>query len=291
MSMRYLGESFDVHGGGLDLVFPHHENEIAQSEAATGKPFATTWIHNGFVEVDKQKMSKSLGNFFTVRELFERVEPEAIRYMMLTRHYRAPINLDWNLDDEGNITGFPQFEDAEQRVEYLYATRRRLASISQSRIVDRADELPAEIARFREGLAAALDDDLNTPVALAKTAELARAVNELCDRATGKKGKVARRVVDAAAKAFDTLGRVLGLAEQDPTEVLSRIRDRRAKARGIDPAYVEGKIEERTQARQNKDFAAADAVRDELAAMGVELHDGPGGTDWVMQARERPPSA
>ncbi|MFW5920606.1 MAG: cysteine--tRNA ligase, partial [Polyangiales bacterium] len=126
MSMRHLGESFDVHGGGLDLVFPHHENEIAQSEAATNKTFATMWVHNGFVEVDKQKMSKSLGNFFTVRELFERFEPEAIRYVMLTRHYRAPLNLDWTIDDEGNITGFPQFEEAEHRLEYLYSTRRRL---------------------------------------------------------------------------------------------------------------------------------------------------------------------
>ena len=137
MSMKHLGDTLDLHGGGLDLVFPHHENEIAQSEAATGKPFARCWMHNGFVEVDKEKMSKSLGNFFTARDLFGRVEPEAIRYFMMTVHYRAPLNLDWTLDDAGNVTGFPQFEEAERRVAYLYKTKQRL------------DGLPAE-ARGRQ---------------------------------------------------------------------------------------------------------------------------------------------
>ncbi|HEX2675872.1 MAG TPA: cysteine--tRNA ligase, partial [Polyangiales bacterium] len=112
MCTKHLGESFDLHGGGLDLVFPHHENEIAQSEAASGQPLSRMWVHNGFIEVNKEKMSKSLGNFFTARECFRVVEPEALRYFMLTTHYRAPLSLDWTLDDKGQVTGFPQIEEA-----------------------------------------------------------------------------------------------------------------------------------------------------------------------------------
>ena len=147
--MKHLGDTLDLHGGGLDLVFPHHENEIAQSEAATGKPFSRCWMHNGFVEVDKEKMSKSLGNFFTARDLFDRVEPEAIRYFMMTVHYRAPLNLDWTLDDAGNVTGFPQFEEAERRVAYLYKTKQRLEGLPPKRMVDGDGAGPAEIAGFR----------------------------------------------------------------------------------------------------------------------------------------------
>jgi cysteinyl-tRNA synthetase len=183
MSMKHLGDTLDLHGGGLDLVFPHHENEIAQSEAATGVPFSRCWMHNGFVEVDKEKMSKSLGNFFTARDLFDRVEPEAIRYFMMTVHYRAPLNLDWTLDDAGNVTGFPQFEEAERRVAYVYKTKQRLANLPEKRIVDGDGPLPKELAEFPGALRGALDDDLNMPVALAKLADFLKTVNELCDQA------------------------------------------------------------------------------------------------------------
>ncbi len=149
MSMKHLGDTLDLHGGGLDLVFPHHENEIAQSEAATGKPFARCWMHNGFVEVDKEKMSKSLGNFFTARDLFDRVEPEAIRYFMMTVHYRAPLNLDWTLDEAGNVTGFPQFEEAERRVAYLYKTKQRLEGLPPKRVSEGDAPSPPEIAALR----------------------------------------------------------------------------------------------------------------------------------------------
>ena len=282
MSMKHLGHTLDLHGGGLDLVFPHHENEIAQSEAATGETFATCWMHNGFVEVDKEKMSKSLGNFFTARELFDRVEPEAIRYFMMTVHYRAPLNLDWSLDDAGNVTGFPQFEEAERRVEYLYNTKRRLWALPDKRIVAGAGEVPEEIAGFADALQESLDDDLNMPVALAKLAEFLRAVNELCDAALRKKGKADATTVDAAKAGFARLAQTLGLGEQDPEQVIRRIRDRRAQARGITPDYVQGQINARAQARADKDFAAADAIRDDLASRGVELLDGAEGTDWTI---------
>ncbi|MEM9070585.1 MAG: cysteine--tRNA ligase [Myxococcota bacterium] len=283
MSTTHLGDTLDLHGGGLDLVFPHHENEIAQSECATGSTYCKHWVHNGFVEVDKTKMSKSLGNFFTARELFNRVEPEAIRYFMMTVHYRAPLNLDWTLDDAGNVTGFPQFEEGERRVEYLYATKQRLASISEKRIVDRDDPPPKEIADFEEAIANALDDDLNMPIALAALAEFLRAVNELCDSATRKKGKVAKSVVELAQQGFAALERELGIGGDDADALLLRVRDRRAAARGILGEDVEAQIQARADARADKDFAKADAIRAELAEKGVELHDNPTGTTWTMQ--------
>jgi cysteinyl-tRNA synthetase len=282
MSMKHLGETLDLHGGGLDLVFPHHENEIAQSEAATGKPFARCWMHNGFVEVDKEKMSKSLGNFFTARDLFERVEPEAIRYFMMTVHYRAPLNLDWTLDDDGNVTGFPQFEEAERRVAYVYKTKQRLAELPEKRIVDSDGQAPGELEGFADELRSALDDDLNMPVALAKLADFLKGVNELCDQAMRKKGKASRSAVDAAERGFDALSRELGIGTQDPAVVLLRIRDRRAAERGIEASWVEGRIAARADARGAKDFAEADRIRDELASRGVELLDRADGTGWTI---------
>ncbi|UJR79436.1 cysteine--tRNA ligase [Sandaracinus amylolyticus] len=279
MSMKHLGETLDLHGGGLDLVFPHHENEIAQSEAATHKPFAKHWMHNGFVEVEKTKMSKSLGNFFTARTLFERHEPEAIRFAMLTVHYRSPLNLDWTLDDAGNVTGFPLFEDAEKRVEYVYTTRQRLASIDPARIVA-TGEIPEAIARFPQELAGALDDDLNSAIAIATASEMLKQVNELVEQSKRKKGTVARGAIEAAERALAALDTELGIGGQDANAVLLRIRQRRANARGITEAQVEEKIRDRRAARDAKDFARADALRDELVTMGVELMDGPTGTTW-----------
>jgi cysteinyl-tRNA synthetase len=284
MSMKHLGDTLDLHGGGLDLVFPHHENEIAQSEAATGKPFARCWMHNGFVEVDKEKMSKSLGNFFTARDLFDRVEPEAIRYFMMTVHYRAPLNLDWTLDAEGHVTGFPQFEEAERRIAYLYRTKERLDRLPPGRVVPSDAAIAPELADFPGSLAEALDDDLNMPVALARLSDFLKAVNELCDQAARKKGKVSTAAVDQARAGFAALQAELGLGAEDPPEVLLRIRDRRARARGLDGARIEEQIAARARARESRSFVEADRIRDELAARGVELLDGPEGTTWDILA-------
>ncbi|MCA9581584.1 MAG: cysteine--tRNA ligase [Myxococcales bacterium] len=281
MSHKYLGDNFDLHGGGLDLVFPHHENEIAQSEAATGKPFARHWMHNGFVECNKEKMSKSLGNFFTARELFERIEPEAVRYFMLTVGYRGPLNLDWEINSEGAVTRFPQFEEAEQRVEYLYTTRERLRSIPDARVVDGdTGAVPEEIANVERKLAQALDDDLNLPVSLAVVHDFLRGTNELCDAASAKKGKISRASMEAVERGFSSITERLGLAQQDGPAVLRGIRDRRAKERGLDGAEIERQLQARTDARAAKDFDRADAIRKELLEKGVELLDTPEGTTW-----------
>jgi cysteinyl-tRNA synthetase len=283
MSTKYLGESFDLHGGGLDLVFPHHENEIAQSEAASGEQYVRYWMHNGFVQVNKEKMAKSVGNFFSAREVFQRVEPEAMRYALLSMHYRAPFNLEWSNDASGQLQGFPQFEEAERRLEYVYGTRQRLAHIPEGRLVDDAEPVPEAIARFRERVREALDDDLNTAVALAHTSELLNAINQLCDQAMQKKGKASRAAAAAGIEALDAMGRVLGLGADDPAAFIERVRNRRAQALGIDPVTIRTSLDERTQARLDKDYARSDAIRDELAQRGVELFDGPAGTDWRLQ--------
>ncbi|MCA9578658.1 MAG: cysteine--tRNA ligase [Sandaracinaceae bacterium] len=281
MSMEHLGETLDLHGGGLDLVFPHHENELAQSEAATQKPFSRCWMHNGFVEVNKEKMGKSLGNFFTARELFRHIEPEAIRMFSMTVHYRAPLGFD--VEDEGGPAGprFPGLEEAERRLEYLYKTRQRLAELPEARVVP-GGQAPDALVGFPAALARALDDDLNMPVALAALSELLSAVNELCDGALRKKGSAPQAAVDAALAGFEALRTHLGLGFQEPREVLERVRDRRAQARGVSREWVEQCIVDRATARANKDFEAADKIRVGLTEAGVELLDSPAGTTWQI---------
>jgi cysteinyl-tRNA synthetase len=283
MSMKHLGEQFDLHGGGLDLVFPHHENEIAQTEAVTGHTMARLWMHNGFVQVNKEKMSKSLGNFFGCRDVFAKAEPEAVRLAMFTVHYRSPLNLDWTQDDTGKVTGFPLFEDAERRLEYLYEARLRLSAVPEKRVGGKDAPLPAELASFCERLAESLDDDLNMPVALAHILEFLRGVNELCDKASPKGGQVPPSWMAAAHTGFVAIEKHLGLGAQDAASFLLRVRDRRAHARGLDPTWVQSRIDARTEARKNKDFALSDQVRDELAAQGVKLLDTPAGTSWKFE--------
>jgi cysteinyl-tRNA synthetase len=289
MAGKYLGEHFDIHGGGEDLIFPHHENEIAQSEAAFGAPFARYWLHNGFLTVDSEKMSKSLGNFVTVKDVLARNDPEAFRYFLLGTHYRGPLSFDVDKLADGRVV-FPGVDAAERRVEYLYTTLEALDAAGEG---DADGDVPALaqyadiIAQAPERTLATLDKDLNTPQALAVLADLGKAANEVVlftnkAKKDVKAQKAGRKLVRAAKAALAKTCEPLGLMQATPSEFFARTQQRRIALRGIDPALIERKLEERKAAREAKDFARADAIRGELVAMGVEVLDSAGGARWKV---------
>lgn len=247
MSTRALGDTFDIHGGGADLTFPHHENEIAQSEGATGHPFVRYWLHNGFVRINDEKMSKSLGNFFTVREILERYQAEEIRYFILTSHYRSPLNYD----DE-------HLDNARDALTRFYTALRDLPP---------ADEIRDEALEQR--FHAAMEDDFNTPKALAAMFDLVREVNRLRSDDAGRAAGLGVQL--------RRLGGLLGLLQQDPEDYL---RAGGNDATGLSDDEIQRLIDRRVQAKQNKDWAEADAIRDQLRAAGILLEDSAAGTTW-----------
>jgi len=245
MSCALLGESFDIHGGGLDLQFPHHENEIAQSEGASGQPFVRYWLHNGFLNVDNEKMSKSLGNFFTIRDVLARYDGETVRFFMLRTHYRSPFNFsDAHLDD------------ARSALRRLYGALQAVPAGQGSGEPAAIDWTTGAAARFK----AAMDDDFNTPAALAVLFDLANEAHR--DRS------------ERARAELRQLGGVLGILQQDAQAFLQA-------GAGLSEAEIAQRIEARAQAKKARDFTQADAIRAELAAQGIELKDSPQGTTWV----------
>ena len=268
MTLAHLGAPIDLHGGGKDLVFPHHTNEIAQSVAAVGdgrraETFCRHWMHHGFVEIDSEKMSKSLGNFFTIREVLAKYDPEVMRLFLLGTHYRNPINYSDAILDE-----------AERRLGYLYETVEKAGRIA-------AGSAPAAPAAFVEQARRALDDDFNAPQVLGIVAEIFTSANALADR-KGKKTPEEKATLAGFARDVVELGATLGLLQRRPADALLALRTRAVARRGIDPAVVEGKLAERAAARKAKDFARGDAIRDALLASGVALMDGPDGTTWKV---------
>ncbi len=270
MSMKYLGESFDIHGGGKDLVFPHHENEIAQSEGASGKPFVKYWIHNGFVNVNQEKMSKSLGNFFTIRDIQKSYDPEVVRFFILTAHYRSPIDFcDQNLQEaQAGLSRFYEaLQGAAEAIEGLEAGH------------PAGEEGTALEARFRE----AMDDDFNTAQAIGHLFEGVRTMNRLC---ATKKFRKKPELVAAVRDLHQTiirLGAVLGLFGSDPAIWLQKQRLAALAKLDIDVEQIEQLIAARNQARKDKDFARSDAIRDELDSKGIVLLDSVQGTGWKIK--------
>jgi cysteinyl-tRNA synthetase len=260
MSTKYLGQPFDIHGGGRDLIFPHHENEIAQSEAAFGLPLARAWIHNGFLNINQEKMSKSLGNFFTIQEILSRREAAALRHYFLSSHYRSPVDFS----DQG-------LEEAEKGVERIYETVDRFNHM-QSGSLDAGQPDAALIEEFRNEM----DDDFNTPRALALIFEEVRSLNRAMDER--KASSVAPRAL-AVARCAETLG----LLQERPEEFLLRRKRRWTEQQGLSSDSIEAMIRERDQARRKKQWSEADRIRAELQEKGVILEDTPGGTLWKVK--------
>jgi len=291
MASRYLGPHFDIHGGGMDLIFPHHENEIAQSEAAWGKEFSRYWLHNGFVTCDSEKMSKSLGNFVTMRDVLARNDAEAFRYFLLNSHYRAAVAFDVTKRDDGRVI-FPLVDEAERRVEYLYVTLEALLAVAASGDASDKDapELAAHattITKAEEKVLSALDKDLNTPAALAVLGELGKAANEVIVFTTKAKKDPAkaaagRKLAGAAITALRAAVKPLGLMLAEPRVFFERTRAQRLATKGLDAAMLDAKVRERNEARATKDFARADALRKELLELGVEILDGVEGSSWKL---------
>ena len=248
MSTDRLGPHFDIHGGGMDLQFPHHENEIAQSEAATGETFVNYWIHNGFVQVDEEKMSKSLGNFFTIREILTRYKPEDIRYFILASHYRSPLNYS---DDN--------LEKAHAALQRFY-TALRGAEVE----IDRTQNT------YTNQFMAAMNDDFNTPEALAVMFDLTKAVNRARDNSPEEFRQL--------AGCLRYLGSCLGILQADPEEYLKS--ESAENESSLSDDEIDQLIQARLDARAQKDWAEADRVRDVLTEAGIVLEDGAGGTRW-----------
>lgn len=265
MSMKYLGKTFDIHGGGQDLIFPHHENEKVQSETATEKPFVNYWIHHGFLTINQEKMSKSLKNFFTIREVVAKFHPEAIRLFFLNHHYRSPIDFS---DDK--------IKEATRALEKLYITldriQQRLPAFKKSK-PDKAinsEPLYQKLVEIEEAFKIAMDDDFNTAKALGHLFEAVREINIYLD-----KGEKEEAVLFEAIKKVKILGDILGILKLEPKSFLTQ-------GISISVEEIEGLIAEREAARKRRDFEKADTIRDRLSKAGIILEDTPYGTKWRM---------
>ncbi len=306
MSMMHLGETFDIHAGGMDLQFPHHENEIAQAEGATGKPFVRYWMHNGFVNVNREKMSKSLGNFFTIKEILDSYDPEVIRFFLLSTHYRNPIDFsDQSLQD--GRSALDRFYTMTEALNNAIGKNYKPGPYTGEEISPAADALIKSAEGFLRKFDEAMDDDFNTASAIGSVFETVRDINRVISDTELLKNDP--HIKDALAHARDALSaasKVLNLFGRDPEDWFGRSRakirikadgERLAgirdglRALGVEPASdntlpsaaIDGFIADRNAARSSKDWKKADEIRNLLSGMGIELLDSPEGTKWQIK--------
>ena len=309
MSSTHLGDCFDIHGGGRDLIFPHHENEIAQSQGAHGEnTFSKYWVHNGFIDFAGEKMSKSLGNFFTTREIIKLYDPETVRYFLLTVHYRSGLNfevevmcpacgaqLDKTQQDSGACrcgvtTGreelrqrvrFPGLEEADERLAYVYQTLAATGRFLDTAKKPASDEAVLEaVASLCDDFVAHMRNDFNTSGALGALSKPLAEANGLLASGKGVSKAVRYLTLEKFALDMSVVADILGCFGQDPDTWLLQRRDQKSARMGLDQTRVDELVAQRVQARQDKDWAEADRLRAELADLGVGVQDGPAGSVW-----------
>jgi cysteinyl-tRNA synthetase len=270
MSKKFLGDTFDIHGGGKDLVFPHHENEIAQSCGCTGQQPVRYWVHNGFVNIDKEKMSKSLGNFFTIREIYKKYHPEVLRLFLISSHYRSPIDFsEKNLDDATKVlTRF---------YEGLAGARNKTATMDLKLVPDFQEKIKNH--PLTKKFEVAMNDDLNTAVVMAHMNEELKNLNS----AVKDKNSANLEEVAVATAAWETAGRILGLFFLTPEEFEKELFEIKNRDLGLEVSKIEQLIANRNAARQSKNWTEADRCRDDLVQMGVLIEDTPNGTEWKLK--------
>lgn len=276
MSRKYLGDSFDIHGGGKDLIFPHHENEIAQSEGATGKSFANIWIHHGFVNIKDEKMSKSLGNFLTIREVLNQYPAEVLRLFVFSTHYRNPLDYS----DEA-------MKDAVAGLERLYNCMAEIAQLPQTGD-DSADSKISKkdrqkIESLPDRFQKVMDNDFNTAQALGLLFDMVKLLNRVRQSLPPTPTTADLTLLHSGAKTFTELASIMGLLSEDPVAHVKREQEKIMNALGISGPEIEKIIAERNEARSQKDWARADKIRDQLLESSIEIKDGPTGTTWVVK--------
>ena len=280
MSQKYLGETFDIHGGGRDLTFPHHENEIAQSEAATGKPFVRYWIHNGFVNINKEKMSKSLGNFLTIKETLRNWHPEVLRLFFLSHHYRSPVDYS-----EDNLI------DAKTGLDRFYMTLEGIQEELKKPILGEKKKIDSSmigncrnaIESFKTRFEEAMDDDFNTAEALGYFYDFQRNLNGLLDISKGRPTEEIASMLKQSLDYFSKTGWVFGLFREDPGAYVARQKKEGLKKLNLTEQEILQSIEERNLARKEKNWKRADEIRNNLLSKGIVLEDTPSGTTWKLK--------
>jgi cysteinyl-tRNA synthetase len=291
MSQKYLGETFDIHGGGKDLIFPHHENEIAQSEAATGKPFARYWIHNGFVNINKEKMSKSLGNILTLKEIFKDWHPEVIRLFLLSSHYRSPVDFS-----------FDSLSEAKSALDRFYTTFELIHKELKRSASSQAPFLPSPLggegkgggvspikdarqilesfqARFEE----AMDDDFNTAQALGYFYDLLKHLNSLLDISKKQSNEETRAILKKGLDLLTRFGSIFGLFQEDPEKYLDEQKKEGLKRLNLTEEEILKLVQDRNAARKEKNWKRGDEIRADLLSRGIVLEDTPNGTLWKIK--------
>ncbi len=273
MSLKYLGNHFDIHGGGRDLIFPHHENEIAQSEAFTGDaPFVHYWMHNGFVNINEEKMSKSLGNFFTIRDILEQYSPQVLRFFLLSTHYRSPVNFDDQKLEEAR-KGLSRINNAMGELESRVAGRTIDSCLDASQLVESEKALYDKIQQTKQDFEVAMDDDFNTALGIGNLFELVRESNAFLHGQTGELSSGALFVLHEVLETFKEIGLVFGILGEQNEQQDS----------GMVEKLMDLILDIRQDARQKKDWAVADKVRDTLKEAGVVIEDTPQGSRWKIE--------